>query len=288
MLKRVFNLLVSMLVRGADWVVETLGRVVGRTPRAKCIVLAYHSVSDKERGLFAAQMDTLLKVAKPVHANIKALPAGGGRYASVTFDDGFENIYTNALPELKKRGIPSTLFIVSDFLGQSRAWEHRGGDDTRQERVMTEEQLREIPNDLVLIGSHTMTHPFLPKTSGAEMYKELLGSRLKLEKMANCSVKMFSFPYGAFTDEVVENCRKSEYDRVFTALPVFAFAEADEFVTGRVGTSPTDWPIEFRLRLAGAYRWLPQAFALKRKLVSLVKGKRPETIPQKTGEERAA
>lgn len=288
MLKRVFNLLVSILVGAADWVIEALGRIVGRSPRAKCIVLAYHSVSDNERALFASQMDTLLRIAKPVHANIKSLPNDGGRYASVTFDDGFENIYTNALPELKKRGIPSTLFIVSDFLGQSRAWEHRGGDDTRQERVMTEEQLRKIPNELVLIGSHTMTHPYLPKASVEQMYEELRGSRLKLEKMVNCPVKLFSFPYGAFTEEVVATCREAQYDRVFTALPVFAFAKPDEFVTGRVGTSPTDWPIEFRLRLAGAYRWLPQAFALKRKLLSTIKGKPPEAIPQKTGEERAA
>jgi peptidoglycan/xylan/chitin deacetylase (PgdA/CDA1 family) len=277
---------VSVVVWAADGVAELFGRLLGWSRQSKCIVLAYHSVTDKERPLFAAQMDQLLRFAKPVPADIKELPNDGGRYASVTFDDGFENIYTNALPELKKRHIPSTLFIVSDFLGQSRAWEHRGGDDTRQEKVMTEEQLRELPSELVTIGSHTMTHPFLPNANNVELQRELLGSRTKLEKMANCEVKLFSFPYGAFNDEVVENCRDSHYERVFTALPVFAFEKPHEFVTGRVGTSPMDWPIEFQLRLAGAYRWLPQAYALKRTLVSALRGKAVKSIQPKIEEKR--
>jgi hypothetical protein len=39
-----------------------------------------------------------------------------------------------------------------------------------------------------------------------------------------------------------------------------------EFVLGRISVEPTDWALEFRLKLLGAYRWLPQAIALKRKL----------------------
>jgi hypothetical protein len=63
-------------------------------------------------------------------------------------------------------------------------------------------------------------------------------------------------------------CREAGYERIFTTLPVFAFAEPGEFVVGRVRVDPTDWPLEFRLKLAGAYRWLPAAFAFKRLIVS--------------------
>ncbi len=41
---------------------------------------------------------------------------------------------------------------------------------------------------------------------------------------------------------------------------------------GRVRVDPTDWPLEFHLKLMGAYRWLPMAIALKRRLLATVRG----------------
>ena len=137
---------------------------------------------------------------------------------------------------------------------------------------MTEDQLRLLPSEYVEIGYHTMTHPVLPAINERRLAEELMGSRAKLEAMLKREVKLFSFPYGAFDERVVDRCREARYERVFTALPILAFAKPLEFVTGRVGATPSDWPIEFRLKLAGAYRWLPYAFALKRRLLSIVRG----------------
>jgi len=196
---------------------------------------------------------------------------------AVTFDDGLENIIENALPELKRRQIPATLFIVTEALGKNPSWEYFGGDDPSRERAMTENQLRQLPSEYVAIGSHTMTHPVLPAVDDRRLTEELMGSRAKLETMLNREVKLFSFPYGAFDERVVERCREARYERVFTALPILAFTKPQEFVTGRVGATPSDWPIEFRLKLAGAYRWLPYAFALKRRLFSIVR--KSEVVP---------
>jgi hypothetical protein len=91
-------------------------------------------------------------------------------------------------------------------------------------------------------------------------------------------VRTLSFPYGAFNQAIVDGCRDAGFARVFTALPVFAMTQPDEFVSGRVGTAPTDWPIEFKLKLVGAYRWLPKAYALKRSVrgwLSASRGKSP-------------
>jgi peptidoglycan/xylan/chitin deacetylase (PgdA/CDA1 family) len=272
MAKRIFNLMVSLLVRWGDGLRDGISRLFGQTPRARCVVLAYHSVTSGEREAFARQMDVLLAAARPVAAGVDCLPEEGGRYAAVTFDDGFENIVENALPELEKRKIPATLFVVTEALGTARGWEHRGGDDTRQERVMSVECLSQLPSELVTVGSHSMTHPMLPLIEKKQALEELRGSRLKLEKIVNREVKLFSFPYGAFNDGVVESCREAGYGRVFTALPVFAFSRPGEFVSGRAGTAPTDWPLEFRLKLAGAYRWQPYAFAMKRRVLAALRG----------------
>jgi peptidoglycan/xylan/chitin deacetylase (PgdA/CDA1 family) len=290
MLKRIVNLSVAVMFRAADWLRDGTGQLLGEPLRARCMVLAYHAVSEKERSQFSEQMDVLQRYSQPVKADIKALPPEGGRYAAITFDDGLENILENALPELKKRSIPATLFIVTDLLGRTRDWEHYGGDDTRQEKVMTLEQLCQLSSDteLIAIGSHTMTHPMLTKIEKKELDQELGGSRKKLEQLLHCDITLFSFPYGAFNEFAIQACREAGYERVFTALPAFAVATAGEFVTGRVGVAPTDWPIEFRLKLMGAYRWLPRAYALKRRLISLVRGSSAKPLALKTGEKGAA
>ena len=117
MLKRLVNLSGSLLVAAFDGLRNLINRILGQPPKGGCIVLAYHSVSSEERARFARQMDMLLSCATPVSAAVESLPDQSRRYAAVTFDDGLENIIVNALPELEKRKIPSTLFIVTEALG---------------------------------------------------------------------------------------------------------------------------------------------------------------------------
>lgn len=287
MLKRIVNLTGSLCLATFDWLRACAFRLIGKRPSGKCIVLAYHSVTAAERPLFARQMDVVLKHSKPIHSGARQLPDPFGRYTAVTFDDGLQNIVDNALPELSKRGIPATLFIVTEVLGGNPSWEYFGGDDPTLQRAMTEEQLEKLPSALVTIGSHSMNHPVLPRIAKEQLQQELTGSRSKLEGILKREVKLFSFPYGAFSDRVVGACREAGYERVFTALPVLAMTGPDEFVSGRVGVTAREWPIEFRLKLAGAYRWLPYAFSMKRKLLGLI-GRRNASLPVNNSEDARA
>jgi peptidoglycan/xylan/chitin deacetylase (PgdA/CDA1 family) len=125
-----------------------------------------------------------------------------------------------------------------------------------------------LPENLVTLGSHTLTHPFLPSIGDDEARREIAGSRTALEGILNRKIGLFSFPFGGFNQRSIELCREAGYDRVFTTLPNFALVQPNEFVVGRVRVDPTDSPLEFRLKLAGAYRWLPFAFRLKHLIVS--------------------
>jgi hypothetical protein len=51
-------------------------------------------------------------------------------------------------------------------------------------------------------------------------------------------------------------------------MPWNAFRKEEEFLSGRVKAEPTDWPLEFRLKLLGAYRWLPYAIKWKFMILS--------------------
>jgi len=288
MQNRRFKLVISLFVAGSDWLANLFLRMAGQRRRGSCVVLAYHAVTPAQRTLFARQMDTLVQHGEPVRADIRSLPEDGKRRAAITFDDGLQTFVDNALPELEKRRLPVALFIVTEALGGMSSWAHNESGHDSEETIMSEASLRQLPSDLVLIGSHTMTHPMLPSLNEEELRRELVGSRAKLETMLNREVTLASFPYGSCNERTLEMCREARYERVFTALPVLAVSEPGEFVTGRVRTDPTDWPIEFRLKLAGAYRWLPYAFTLKRKVRAALRTGSARKIDAGAGEKRAA
>jgi peptidoglycan/xylan/chitin deacetylase (PgdA/CDA1 family) len=263
-LTRIVKLGISLEVYASDAVAAFLRRLTGRAARGSCVVIYYHSVDASEQARFAKQMDQLLSYAKPIAATETADLKPGTRYVAVTFDDGFKTFYDCALPELEQRAIPAAMFVISDTIGKTF------GPEGYSEQVMSLEQLRGLPDNLVTIGSHTMSHPFLPSISLDQAKREIMLSRVQLEAQLHRSIALFSFPYGGFNQELVEICQVAGYQRVFSTLPYFAFKESNEFVTGRVRVDPTDWALEFRLKLAGAYRWLPWAFELKRKALNNV------------------
>ncbi|MGA2003869.1 MAG: polysaccharide deacetylase family protein [Terriglobales bacterium] len=221
-------------------------------------MLYYHSVPPAERELFARQLDMLLRHARPLRSDeeLNCLPVGDS--VAITFDDGFENFLTQALPELEKRRIPSTVFLIAE--GMNREF----GSAESSEKLLSLEQVQSLPRRLVSLGSHTLSHPLLTEIEEAVARREIYESRVKLESILDRPVTEFSFPFGGFNQKLVAAARDAGYRRVYTTLPAFAFEDGNDFVIGRVRVDPTDWPMEFRLKLSGAYRWLPIVFSAKR------------------------
>ncbi|MBI4465382.1 MAG: polysaccharide deacetylase family protein [Acidobacteria bacterium] len=44
--------------------------------------------------------------------------------AAITFDDGYSDVYYNAFPILKRKGIPAAVFVVTEFVGNSQPLLH--------------------------------------------------------------------------------------------------------------------------------------------------------------------
>jgi len=266
--KRVTHLLISMGFWGVTYLWNLIRRIAGQDKQGTCVVLYYHRVPAIDRARFASQMDALLLLAKPIGMDAAPQSPTATRHVVVTFDDAYESAIENGLPELKKRGIPATVFVIANALGQHSGWENFSSGPAKHDRIISVEQLLKLQSDAVEIGSHTLNHRMLPSLTEEEARQEIAGSRAKLENLLGSEVKFFSFPYGAFNEKLIAMCRDAGYERVFTTLPLLAFKNPQEFVTGRVSVEPTDWPLEFRLKLLGAYRWLPLAFALKRRILS--------------------
>jgi peptidoglycan/xylan/chitin deacetylase (PgdA/CDA1 family) len=241
--------------------------LMGNSPAGTCVVIHYHAVAPEERNRFARQMDILLLHAKPIAADHNEPLQPGQHHVAVTFDDGFMSAVENAVPELKQRKIPMAFFIPPGLLGTAPHWPGYGPAVGGDEIIATAECLRQLPSDLITFGSHTMTHAWLPPLSDEEAKFQISDSRAELKKLLNRDIKLFSFPYGALNRRLVELCREAGYERVFSVLPAPAFTNPKEFVTGRIAVNPTDWKLEFRLKILGAYQWLPRVIAFKRKLL---------------------
>jgi peptidoglycan/xylan/chitin deacetylase (PgdA/CDA1 family) len=266
---RIIKLVISIFYYGILQIKMIFARLIGGRRHGLCLVLYYHSVKPEERSRFARQMDDLVKWAKPVRADLREPPENGSRHVAVTFDDGFQSVVDIALPELVKREIPFTIFIPTGHLGRRPRWGIGEGFQDEGERIVTADQLKNLPPDVVTIGSHTVTHPRLARLSEKEAFAELHNSREELESMLGRNVELFSFPHGEYNKALVQLAGQAGYKRVFSITPVPALRERREFVTGRVWASPREWRLEFRLKLLGAYCWLPLAFALKRNIKSI-------------------
>jgi peptidoglycan/xylan/chitin deacetylase (PgdA/CDA1 family) len=122
--------------------------------------------------------------------------------------------------------------------------------------VVTPEELRRAAgHPLVTVGAHSVTHRNLAALDDADARRELEQPKAELERLLGSEVSLFSFPHGRFDARLVGIARAAGYRRVFTVEPTGAFRDPGEFVTGRVAVEPGDWPIEFWLKVRGAYRW---------------------------------
>lgn len=213
-------------------------------------------------------MDMLLQISMPVNVEGALTQRDALHYSVITFDDAFVSVWRNAWPELRSRRIPWTVFVPTGSLGIPPQWlDHNHAD--AQEVVASAEMLRSLATDeRVTIGSHSVTHPNFSQLDDTQARFEFEQSKSDLEAIIEKKVDSFSFPHGAYNPHLIELARKLGYRRVYTIEPELIRHPRDPFVLGRIRVDFADWPVEFRLKAQGAYRWLACASAWKRRLLS--------------------
>lgn len=265
---RAFKVSVSMVVFAYLFVERKLLRLLGRPVPGSCNVLYYHSIPSEHRQAFAKQVEIIVRLTKPVCADAALTPLAGVRHCAVTFDDAFEDVIENAVPELVKRKVPAVIFVTTDVLGEFANWWPESAPE-RNRRIATPKQLQELPVEWITVGAHTKTHPRLSRLSEADAKSEILDPRRNLAALLGYMPESFSFPYGDFNRKLIGWCQDSAYKRIFTTLPKQVFQGSEGFVIGRVSVEPTDWSLEFRLKLLGGYSWMPWAIDIKRRFRTL-------------------
>lgn len=141
-----------------------------------------------------------------------------GKVFGITFDDGYENNITHALPILKKYGFSSTCYVVAERIGQTNSWDVERG--VTQVPLMTSEQLKAWRNAGQEIGSHTLTHPNLAQLSSEQQKREITDSRNKLQDLLSQQdgVENFCYPYGGLNDAAVQHVIAAGYSTATTTV----------------------------------------------------------------------
>ncbi|MGP0093337.1 MAG: polysaccharide deacetylase family protein [Xanthobacteraceae bacterium] len=118
----------------------------------------------------------------------------------LTFDDGFDDFYTAAMPILTKYNVAATLYVVSGCVGATSRWLAREGNRA----MLSWSRLAELRKLGIEIGAHTMTHKALDTIPAAEARAEIEGSKRDLEDRLGEPVTSFAYPFGFYSKRVRE------------------------------------------------------------------------------------
>lgn len=118
----------------------------------------------------------------------------------VTFDDAFDNFDRQALPILEGFGIPSTVFVPTDFVDGRAVAPLRGAEHLPP---MSWDRLREVARGgLVELGSHSRSHPHLPGLSAQQLEREIAGSAEVIDQRTGFRPTAFCYPGGLWSSRL--------------------------------------------------------------------------------------
>lgn len=111
---------------------------------------------------------------------------------SVTFDDGWRSIATEAAAVLADEGVATTQYLILDNIGDPE--------------FMSLGQIRALKEAGHEIGSHSLTHSALGTAAENDVLREMKDSKKLLieSELANESTISFAYPYGSYSQRTNE------------------------------------------------------------------------------------
>ena len=223
-------------------------------------VLMYHAIDHNDKATklsvspesFEAQMKFLHKNRYNVVTldrlisyirNKEKIPS---KTLAITFDDGYYNNYQYAYPVLKKYNIPATIFIIVGQAGQS------GYVGWKEIKEMSD-------SGVITIGSHTLSHKWLPSLGTRDLRNELASSKATLEEKTGKPVSALCYPIGAHNERVEREAHLAGYTCAVATNPGRFSPIDDIFSIKRIKISRTsDNLFVFWFETSGYYTWVKE------------------------------
>jgi peptidoglycan/xylan/chitin deacetylase (PgdA/CDA1 family) len=224
--------------------------------RQRSLVLCYHAVSDCWTDPLAVGATTLERQVRwlrrrgyrPVTA--AEVLDNRRRTLHVTFDDAFRNIAT-ALTALERLGTPVTVFACTRHAEGGLPLDvpelrQRAEQAPSELATMSWDALRELADRGVEIGSHTVSHPHLPRLSDTELRHELRRSKEQIEAQLGRRCRFLAYPYGEDDGRIHAAAQAAGYTAAFTLGT--AGGGLERFALGRVDIYRGDGRLRFALK----------------------------------------
>jgi peptidoglycan/xylan/chitin deacetylase (PgdA/CDA1 family) len=216
-------------------------------------ILMYHSISGSaNRGfrpctVLPERFEEHLSYLEQYHYNpitvthfVQAMVCGGEglppRPVVLTFDDGYVDFYTNALPALQRHGFTATLYIATAFVGGTSGWLQGMGEGSRS--ILSWSQLTEISASGIECGAHSHTHPELDMLSSAKARDEIVRCKHLLEEHLGQHVSSFAYPYGYYSARVRRIVQETGYSSACAVRLTTSSLYDDPYALARIAIGP--------------------------------------------------
>lgn len=240
-------------------------------------IILYHSVTESkkesdleentiDRKLFESQLDFLFfekfnviscEDAVKLLVNKKRFPP---KTVAIAFDDGYLNICKNAMPALKKRNFPATLFISTDFLIK---------DGLKNGPYLSISEIVELrKTGLIDFGCHGKTHKMLSALDKESLDCEISDAKNTLKNITGSDICLFAYPYGhsaSYNRKAIDKIRSAGFLGAFTTIFGFNGYARDPYLLCRNRISWLDEIPEFKKHLNGSYDWCETLEFLRKK-----------------------
>ena len=236
------------------------------------IIIIYHGISKKPQfncvtiELFREQMSWLSEryLVVPLYEFVEDLDyetKGASDLISITFDDGCVNFADLALPILEQHGYHATIFVPSGKIGSYNDWDE-SKIGFQKMPIMSFEQLRQLPEKMVEIGSHGVSHIALNLLPVDGAAREIIESKMKLEQGVGRQIRFFAFPFGLYPFGHYFNFHRSgkrllaSYRAACTTWWGRYNSPKDLYCLRRIGIWDSDSFGDFADKLQGKYDWV--------------------------------
>ncbi|MCM8799958.1 MAG: polysaccharide deacetylase family protein [Candidatus Omnitrophica bacterium] len=159
----------------------------------------------------------------------------------LTFDDGYSDLFFNVFPFLLEFRFPALIFLTVDKISK--------------EGYLTYEKIKEmLDTGLIYIGSHTLSHRYLPYLKDEEINFEIGESKRILEENLKTEINFFSYPWGGFNYYIKEKLKEAGYICAFTTNQGLSFSlkHKDLFAIKRLTVKENESFLKFFLKVSGA------------------------------------
>jgi peptidoglycan/xylan/chitin deacetylase (PgdA/CDA1 family) len=196
--------------------VELRDLVMGSRGKARAVIIYYHRIGGRDvltkpaaefrRDLIYLRRKYECITLSELCQRLRRGTPLRRRTAVVTFDDGYRDNYTVAMPVLQEVGVPATFFVSTGFIGAERGFPHdeevdeglQGTLNKERQRYLnlTWDDLRAMEEAGFEIGSHTVNHANLGSADQQTITRELEESLSILNRELGERPRAFAFPWG--------------------------------------------------------------------------------------------